>query len=189
MTNSILKKLFIDVGVGHLNTEAWGREKEFTIIGLEPSTNRYNKLKDSYPGHLLNVAASDENGEIVCWEDPKYGVVLVKRPGIHDKFKETIKKSITLDSLSWEGFVKIHIWADIEGSELRMLKGATEMLSSGKVKWINLEIRKNSPAKGWASSQEVYIFLHNYGFKPDILQKRLRKKTHRNIIFRLKANR
>jgi len=173
----MFNKLFIDVGVGRPNTEAWGREKDFAIIGLEPSINRYNNCKDTYPGKLLNMVASDRDGEISCWEHSKCGVILFM--GKYHKnlnFKRVRKKAIKLDSLEWKNFDEIHIWADIEGSELLMLKGATEMLSSGKVKWINLEIRKNAFSKGWATAKQVYEFLDKYGFKPA-------KTKRRDVIF------
>lgn len=177
-------KLFIDVGVGTPNTEAWRQKEDFIIIGLEPSMNRYNNLKDIYPGKLLNMAVSNKNGEINCWEDSKEGVVLFIRPE-HDrkKFKRVKKKAIKLDSLNWENFDEVHIWADIEGAELLMLKGATKMLSSGKVKWINLEVRKKAPVSGWATAQQVYEFLDKYGFKPTVLLDQLHEAKHLDVIF------
>jgi len=178
-----ISKLFIDVGVGGPNTEAWGREKDFTIIGLEPGTARYNSLKDVYPGKLLNVIASDKDGEIECWESLEYGVILSMRTGLMGNFKKVKKKAIKLDGLDWRDFDEIHIWADIEGAELLMLKGATEMLSSGKVKWINLETRKNPPGKGWASARQVCGFLDEYGFKSSMPMEQLHEKTHQDIIF------
>lgn len=181
-----IKKLFIDVGVGKSKSEAWGREEGFTIIGIEPCTNKYNALKDSYPGKLLNIAVSDKEGEVGCWEHPKYGIVLFMdddKINIDGNFKATTKKTIKLDSLEWQGFDEIHIWADIEGSELFMLKGATEMLSSGKVKWINLEIRKNAITEGWPTAEEIYFFLYEYGFEPNVLYSKLRETKHRDVIF------
>ncbi|TES92944.1 MAG: hypothetical protein E3J87_03410 [Candidatus Cloacimonadota bacterium] len=178
-----LKKLFIDVGVGKPNSEAWSREEDFTIIGLEPDTNRYNNLKDVYPGKLLNMVVSEKSGEIECWEDSREGVVLFLGEGLVETFKKVKKKAIKLDDLEWGNFNEIHIWADIEGSELLMLKGATGMLSSGKVKWINLEIRKNPPIEGWARAEEVYGFLDKRGFKPGVSLGQLHERKHRDVIF------
>ncbi len=181
---STFNKLFIDVGVGRPNTEAWGREKDFTIIGLEPGVGRYSKLKDVYPGKLLNIAVSDKNEEINYWENTEYGVILfMGGDNLNKNFKRVKKKAIKLDSLEWKDFDEIHIWADIEGAELLMLKGAIEMLSSGKVNWINLEIRKNAPAKGWATATQIYGFLDEYGFKPNILITQLRERGHKDVIF------
>ena len=156
-----LNKLFIDVGVGRPNSEAWGREKEFTIIGLEPSAKRYQNLKDVYPGKLLYLAVSDEDGEVDCWEDPEEDGVsfFMTEANLSKNFKKVKKKAIKLDSLDWKNFDEIHIWADIEGAELLMLKGATEMLSSGKVKWINLEKRKNDTAEVWSKAKKFYDFI------------------------------
>ena len=182
------KKLFIDAGVGTPGSEAWSIEKDFTIIGFEPDTNRYNNLKDVYPGKLLNVAVSDKDGEIDCWESPKWGMMVFDHNSflpVKENFKKVKKETIKIDSLDWEEFDEIHIWADIEGSELLMLKGATEMLSSGKVEWINLEIRVYALTKGWPTAVQIYEFLERYGFKPDVLLNQLpdNKKKHRDVIF------
>ena len=179
------RKLFIDVGPGRPNTEAWGREKDFTIVGLEPCTIRYNNLKDIYPSKLLNVAVSDKNGEISCWEDSKHGGVacFIEDDNTNKNFRKVRKKAIKLDSLDWKGFDEIHIWADIEGAELLMLKGATEILSSGQVRWINLEIRKNAPTEGWATAEQIYGFLDKYGFKPNFPLDQLQERKHRDVIF------
>lgn len=179
----MLNKLFIDVGVGKPNSEAWRREKDFTIIGLEPCTTIYNDLKDIYPGKLLNIAASDKNGEINCWECPNMVMLFMHENNIESNFEKVKKKAVKLDSLEWRAFDEIHIWADIEGAELLMLKGATEMLVSGKVKWINLEVRKNAPGKGWCTAKQVYEFLDEHGFKPIFKFNRLRAKGHRDVIF------
>lgn len=181
-------KLFIDVGVGKPYSEAWGREKKFVIIGLEPCIGRYNKCKDVYPGELLNVAVSDEDRELDCWEETggEHGTVVFKGEE-HSGYdlRRVKKKAIKLDNLEWKDFDEIHIWADIEGSELLMLKGSTEMLLSGKVKWINLEIRVNAPkgSDGWATAKQVYDFLDEYGFKPMVKIDQLNVKKHRDVIF------
>jgi len=183
------KKLFIDVGVGRPSTEAWGREKDFTIIGLEPGTGRYNNIKDVYPGKLLNVAVSNKNEEMSYWESDEHGVVFfMGGDNLNKDFKKVKKKAIKLDSLDWKDFNEIHIWADIEGAELLMLKGATEMLSSKKVKWINLEIRKNAPTEGWATAEQVYGFLDKYGFEPNFPLDQLHERKHRDVIFIPKEN-
>jgi len=181
METPMINKLFIDAGVGNVNSEAWGKEKGVVVIGFEPCTSLYNNLKDVYPGKLLNMVVLDKDGEINCWESPKYGVWLFRdEDNIKENFKKVKKKTIKLDSLEWEDFDEIHIWADIEGSELLMLKGATEMLSSGKVKWINLEVREDIPAKGWCTTSQVYEFLGKYGFKPSDFSV---GKRHRDVIF------
>jgi len=178
---SVAKKLFIDIGPGTPNSEAWHMvEKGFTIIGLEPGTDRYNRLKDVYPGKLLNLVVTDKDGEIECWDDSKAGIMLfmLDVSMAQENFKLVKKRTIKLDSLEWKNFDEIHIWADIEGAELLMLKGAIEMLSSGKVKWINLEVRKEAPIEGWASASQVYEFLGKYGFKPSVLLAQLHQKHH-----------
>lgn len=141
MIKSVAKKLFIDVGPGTKNSEAWHMvEKGFTIIGLESGTDRYKRLKDVYPGELLNVVVTDRDGEIECWDDAKAGVL--------------------------------------------MLKGAIEMLSSGKVKWLNLEVMKDAYAEGWLIAEQIYGFLDGYGFEPNIpLPTKNHKTKHKDMVF------
>jgi hypothetical protein len=72
----------------------------------------------------------------------------------------------SLDALSHQygPFEKAVIWADIEGAELRMLQGATELLSSGNVLALNLEVRPTPYAQGWCVEAEVDQFLASYGY-------------------------
>jgi len=125
-----------------------------------------------------------------CWESSNMMMLFMREDNIGSNYKKVRKKAIKLDSLEWRAFDEIHIWADIEGAELLMLKGATEMLSSGKVKWINLEVRKNAPkvresilTEGWCTAKQVYEFLNKYGFKPIVKLDRLHAKGHRDVIF------
>ena len=183
------KKLFIDVGIGKPGSEAWGREKEFIIIGFEPCSRRYEKLRGVYPGMLLNIVVADKDGEIDCWEDPERSVLLfLRRSSKQYNYKPVKKKTMKLDSFPWCAYDEIHIWADIEGSELLMLKGATEMLSSGKVKWLNLEVRRTIDSDGWCTADQVYDFLDKRGFKAATPYARLKKAGHQDMIFTPKGS-
>ena len=158
-----MKKLFIDCGVGVPHSESWRKDMwdGYTIIGLEPDPVRYNNLKDIFPGILLNVAASDKNEEISGIYHNTSGFIAGGYPG-YDEFHTV--KAVTLDSIYKEygPFDKCSIWADIEGSELRMLKGATEVLK--KTDWITVELHTHPKTEEWCKSKDVYDFLENLGF-------------------------
>lgn len=165
-----MKKLFLDCGAGVPNSEAWRKDlwDGYTIIGLEPDPVRYANLKDEFPGILLNLAVSDKEEELVGIIHPTSGFIAGGYPGC-DKV-HTIK-AVTLDSIykKYGPFSSISIWADIEGSELRMLKGATEVLK--KTEWINVELHTHPQTDEWCNSSDVYKFLENIGFKTETKEK------------------
>jgi len=164
-----MKKAFFDFGPGVLRSEAWDeRWKEYEIIGVEPDVVRYNNLKETYPGILLNVAVSDKIGKSKFVKHPTSGYIAFSYPDCN----ETIEvETITADELDkkYGPFDEIAIWADIEGSELRMLKGATEVLK--KVKWINLELHTGPKTEEWARSNDIFKFLTDLNFMPDSPEK------------------
>lgn len=73
----------------------------------------------------------------------------------------------TLDGFDWRmGCLdRILLWLDVEGSELPALRSGSRLLASGRVRWINLEERRNGhcPALGWCDPQELHAFLAGHG--------------------------
>lgn len=175
-------RLFLDIGVGRPNTEAWDRDADL-IVGVEPSIKRYRNLKSVYPGKLLNIAVSDKKGWRKAWVAERGDFCFFK-----DMTLRQIKvRTTTIDEIYrryGQNADEIHLWADIEGAELLMLKGAKKLLASGKIKWINLEIRKNPKIKNWCSAEQVYNFLDKYGFKPNIPIKDLPKIGLKDVEFK-----
>ena len=183
-------KTFFDIGVGGVNNEAFTKTYEdFQIIGLEPCNSKYGRIKNIFPGVLLNMVTSDVDGVIYGWErhdafqllEPDINPI---RPGYYHQVQKT---SITLDTL-WDTYAKdsdeIHVWADIEGSELMMLHGATRLLSSGKLKWILLEITKTTPnIKDWPKPKQIYTLMNKYGFVPNVAMEELPDNHYKNVIF------
>jgi len=159
-----MKKAFFDLGPGVLGSEAWDRKwKDYTIIGLEPDPERYATLKETYPGTLLPFAVSDKNGTLEFVKHPTSGYIAHEYPGLDEKFEV---ETITLDFLdkTYGPFDEIAIWADIEGSELAMLTGATDVLK--KVNWITVELHTGPKTKYWCKSYDVFNFLMELGFTP-----------------------
>jgi FkbM family methyltransferase len=158
-----MKKLFLDCGPGVKNAEYTRKDmwEGYTIIGLEPDPIRYKNIKDEFPGILLNLAVSDQEGEINGILHPTSGFIAGGYPGCDNYI--TVK-AVTLDSIYEEygPFSSVAIWADIEGSELKMLQGATEVLK--KTDWITVELHTHPKTEEWCKSKDVYDFLENLGF-------------------------
>ena len=165
-----MKKIFFDLGPGVENSEAFRKDiwKGYEIIGLEPDPIRYNNLKDSFPGILLNLAVSDKNQEIFGIIHNTSGFIA----GGYPSYTDTIMvNAVTLDSVyeKYGPADEIIIWADIEGSELKMLKGATEVLK--KTKKITVELHTCPKTTEWCNSTDVYNYLIDLGFTPDKKEK------------------
>ena len=183
----ISAKTLYDIGVGSINSEAWkfkARYPDIQIIGLEPHPTRYNKLKYVYPGILLNKAVAEKDGILKGYEGYEKADDFVRYPRKEEMkyYRKFEIEAITLDTLDKEfGHPpEIFIWADIEGSELDILKGAKKLLSSGRVVAINLELSWVSPTEGWCKAKDVINFLDKYNFRPN---QEISFTGHQDIIF------
>ncbi len=124
--------VFLDVGA------AWGH---FTIIGsklckkviaFEPQPFRYGFLLYNCR-HLFNVDCRYEfvtsNGEI-----PTMGGLEEMCESRHDQPYNV--KTITLDDLNIKPDEKVLVKLDVEGSELKVLKGCPNLIANPNVDWI-----------------------------------------------------
>lgn len=178
-----MRKAFFDIGPGVLNSEAWSSEWDgWQTIGVEADPKRFLELRNEFPGILLNYAVDETDGAFLQGQiHPTSGFIAGGHPGAEGEIKV---KTITLDSLDelFGGFDEIAIWADIEGSELRMLKGAEKVLE--KTNWIRVEVRENPTegTSGWATAEQVYNFLTEKGFKTKTPRRSI--KGHHDVIFK-----
>ena len=165
--------VLLDLGVGHTNSEAWVCRKRFPncrIIGVEPHVGRYRNVVAKYPGTLLNLAVGSQAGVLHGYlGKPKY-------PAGHSNFKLAVEAGseqhyvkhevpcTCVDALDQEygPFKNMLIWADIEGSELVMLQGATTALTTGRIVLLNLELLT---LVGWCQPSEVRAFLAQYDYR------------------------
>lgn len=78
---------------------------------------------------------------------------------------------------------RILLWMDIEGMELAALKSGPELLASGRVRWINLEERRDghTPAEGWCQPEELQAFLAARGYIRHLEYNR--HSTHQDVIY------
>lgn len=170
--------LFLDFGPGTKDSEAWVVKDLWpscTIIGIEACDKRYSNIKDSYPGMLHHIAVDEKEGVTGGYIGGLHGMFkfgLEKETKVNNH-KEVSVQTTTVDKLyeSTEGGT-VFIWADIEGAELRMLNGATKLLSSGKVLGLNLELYPQNAQKIWptytgnrCTADQVIDFLAQYAIE------------------------
>jgi len=171
-------KHFIDVGTGEPDSEAWVVKKLFPeadIIGMEPQKSRYQDIKDKLPGTLIETAVWSSDGEITM-----YDLNPTRKPHKHLKdmaYSFPVEGSgegycvpcVCLDTIIYTNDMKsdICIWADIEGAELEVLRGAEKALKDGLITSIILELRSVSPYKKtrWCTAGQVIDFLKPMGYK------------------------
>ena len=160
--------LFIDCGPGHVGTEAWmcaENYPECCIVGFEPHEGRYDVLKPSYPGDLHCAAVSYLDGSVYGWN----GLAEAGLP--HSDFKVRLGANddchnyaplpvpcLKLDTFfRGEDVANAFLWADVEGSELNVLRGAQDLLSTGAIKVVVVEL---IPDEYDLTREQVDSFLH-----------------------------
>jgi len=167
---------FLDIGPGRTGSEAWSIKRlrpDCSIYGFEPQTQRFNLLKqNNYPGNIYNKAVAASAGEVegfMGFDGGKSDFWLnADEKWIQaGAYKKTSVKCTTIDEIIENNHLdKVFIWADIEGAELEMLKGAKVSLQTNKIVGLNLELNKESNEKQHCSADEVIDFLHIYDFVP-----------------------
>lgn len=196
--------MFIDIGVGTksewvnipktLFSNGW---TQCEVVGVEPSPLLYDELKEhNFPGLLFNVAMDETLGHrelTYVTEGHCYGQNNIY--GLESPNKSHAKALVecwTLDHLAekLEAIGKpipnrTILWADIEGAEVPMLRGGDKLLSSGKIKAINIELRPHyvdSPS----TRPEADKLLAKYGYTMALrynVHKRDGKVTHFDAIY------
>lgn len=176
-----------DIGVG-LKSE-WLTLKhvyhDMQLFGCEPHPEERRKiLKAGFPGPLLDVAIGELSGRASLRLHASDSMSSSIMP-IAAVAGEVDVEMWTLDQ--FDAHVgspdRILLWMDIEGSELAALRGGCKLLSSGRVRWINLEERRDghSPTTGWCQPQEIQALLSSHGFRRITAYNR--HATHQDVIY------
>jgi len=191
---------FIDIGAGYLGAEAWSINKllpDCRIIGFEPQTEKYEVMLPHFPGELHKKAVTDVDGIIEGAMGYRGGKTdtrmhspeVTYQGGYHlpsGAYKPSEIESVTIDSLVVEkGLDEFFIWADIEGCELRMLKGAVKALEEKKIVGLNLEINfRPASDPNHCTKEEVLDFLDRFGYAPVDLPKDFKTRGgHRDVMW------
>jgi len=152
------------------------------LFGCEPHPESYEKMKSSFTGTLFNEAIDEVAGEVDFYPAE------VPMQSSFFKFKASKGHPIKVSAITLDQFDlkcgkqdNILLWMDIEGAELRALKGGKALLESGRVKVINLEITDIPKAAGWCTLSELTDLLKGYGYR--VLRTYNEQRTHRDIIY------
>lgn len=183
---------FLDCGPGTVGSEAWSvndLNPNCKIIGIEPQKERYSMLKiENYPGELHNCAIGDSNikkkgytgfaeGKSDFWAIASKDLLEI------GAYRETIIDFVTIDNIIGN-YKNVFVWADIEGSEYNMIKGAINNMIQGNILGFFLEIHKESSpdyVEGQGNFNDIENILFKYGFTKKI--KYSDKGTHEDWLF------
>jgi FkbM family methyltransferase len=167
--------VFIDLGVGYVESEAWVVREIYPnclIVGAEASWARYKAIKSyGYPGILIGNVVGEIDGVVkgyVPHENGRADFWLYGGEIDEGAFVEGQVESVTIDQIEqtygpFEG--NVLLWMDIEGSELAALKGASGLLSSGKVVGLSVEVRREPMSPGSCTRDEIVDFLRGFGYR------------------------
>ncbi len=137
------------------------------VYGCEPHPEEFRELLEIFTGKLLNVAIGREPARDKPMHACAKGVggASFLYNGTIDTFGVEVW---TLDQFdAWAGFPdRILLWMDIEGWELEALKGAPNLLASGRVHWLNLETRNEDTREGHPDTRQIVEFLRPHGYVP-----------------------
>ncbi len=164
--------LMIDAGPGVVGSEAWMFADKFPgvpILGYEPSPQRVKTIKEDFPGTLHQKGLGSSSGTITVFDQAQPGTQdnMVLSYGTGDNPIEV--EIETVDNIGKHHGSGIVLFADCEGFELEILKGAESLLRNKKLEGIVLELWQESPyenLKGqWATEREIVEYLEQFGYK------------------------
>lgn len=164
-------KTLLNIGVGPIpHNEAVEFKKlwpNIRIIGLEPNPDTFTERVSDYPGELYPWAL----WSIPCVKVFNVIKCLSGQSSLLDfevgkTCKEILVSCVTLDQLdkALKFPEDIFLWMDIEGSELEALRGGHNLLASGRVKWIDMEVSLQPRRVGEPSEDDLSDYLRQYEF-------------------------
>lgn len=161
----------VQVGVGcnpeetAVFLDAW---PDVSIIGFEANPQCFNAAVRRYPGRLVQLAVSNEpKQDVKLFVPPRHkdGSSLYAFDALDNPHTE-ITNATSLDV--WFADKprisrKTLLWLDCEGSELDVLRGASQFVDS--VECINVEMTAKPVGSNWCDSNQVHDHLLGLGFK------------------------
>lgn len=138
------------------------------VFGCEPHPRtRATILERGFPGPLWPVAVGEESSQAILHEPSNNigGSSLWRLPDAICTYQVDMWSLDRFDTAAGQPD-RILLWLDIEGSELAALRSGPKVMTSGRVRWINLEERRHGdlPAEGWTRPAELDACLRDLGY-------------------------
>lgn len=173
-------KTLFNIGVGprpHCECQVFKQLwPDINIIGLEPNINTFMDRAVDYPGRLypwgLWSTSTIKELKAVSKSSGKSSILAPHKEWqgrwsyTKEECQTVLISCITLDQLDRAlNFPEaIFLWMDIEGSELEAIRGGNLLLSSGRVKWIDMEVSHQPRRIGEPSEDMLIELLKPYHF-------------------------
>jgi FkbM family methyltransferase len=140
-------KWLLDCGPGFGQEALRFKEKwpSISIVGFEPNRETHVLVEPTYPGFLFRLAVSDKDGAGILYNtDRAQGASLRKPDDYRPDGTAAPTEFVTLDTAmalyAPSPVTDAVIWADVEGSEAAVVRGAAKLVESGAVRAINVEV-------------------------------------------------
>jgi len=180
-----------DIGVGP-KTEYLTISKKYPSIrffGIEAHPETFKKVEKVFPGPVLNMAIAEGGiGTKVNYFVHEQNVMASGLLPYETAPKSPKIKvnSITLDLFDekFDSVDNILLWMDIEGYELKALKSGKKLMRSGRVKLLNLEVRRkwNNKSEG-CTEAEIDRELAKYNYKKIFVYNHYPQSHHHDAIY------
>ena len=175
---------FYNIGVGQKG-EAKVVAQEWPHVacfGCEPNKKQYEKAVEWFPGQILPYGISTERFHTL-FEANRGNFTFYPIPRAK---QDSVIECVTLDFFDFKADKphNIFLWMDIEGHELEALRSGPELLASRRVKYMNLEVRGQPPAPGWASERDINAFLLKNGYEEHFVRRKY--STHKDVVYKLR---
>lgn len=166
-------KIFVDIGASFGQYAFYANKimHNGQIYAYEPDTQRFIELQtncrrwESLSTNKINVfpyAISYKDGKVTFYSSG--GSI----SGTFFKYRKLSWKEIIVDCYKLDTLFKDKIpdvvKIDVEGTELRVLRGATKILSKGKTIFL-IELHQGIDPKGQKCKRDVFDFLRKFGYK------------------------
>ncbi len=159
-----------DIGVGP-KTE-WQTLKEvfpkMEVFGVEPNPKMVERLKSNgWSGPLLENAIHPTEREVSLniFRGDDLNASILEVPNANPGYTHSVP-AISLDEADIEfgGQNGVLLWMDIEGAELLALESGPNLMESGRVRWVNLEVRDTAPWIGGCTAKEIDEYMKNMNY-------------------------
>lgn len=179
-------KALYNIGVGPLpKNEAqlfktqWPKIK---VYGCEPHEATFNSRIQDYPGIIWRIACGNP-GERTFHLSPEPAMSSVYHiPKVTTQ--TTTVNCVSLDKFDFMAGKQddIVLWVDVEGAESEVLDSGPKLLSSGRVHYINIEVRTlpRNPEEEH-NLKRLPEIMKEYGFTRDIAYRQ--NKTHHDELW------